>query len=136
MGGRNGAEWVAEIKRNIHTPIEYDEHPIMAIRAALAMIKFLERFNLETEHKFNMRVGIHTGQVMAGVVGKERMQFDVFGDDVNIAARFESSSVNNRINVSKTTYMTARDHIEFEERGTISLKNKEDMKAYFVIEEK
>ena len=117
-------------------PIEYDRHPIMAIRAGLAMIKYMEQFNLETEHKFHMRVGIHTGQVMAGVVGKERMQFDVFGDDVNIAARFESASVKNRINVSETTYKAAKDHFDFEERGAISLKNKDDMKAYFVLRER
>ncbi len=117
-------------------PIEFEEHPEMAIRAGLAMINYMEQFNLETEHKFHMRVGIHTGHVMAGVVGKERMQFDVFGDDVNIAARFESASAKNRINVSETTYKAAQDHFDFEERGAISLKNKDDMKAYFVLKEK
>ena len=117
-------------------PIEYEDHPVMAIRAALAMIRYMERFNLEAKHQFHMRVGIHTGHVMAGVVGKERMQFDVFGDDVNIAARFESSGEKNRINVSEPTYTLARNDFDFEETGNISLKNKEDMKAYFVLGEK
>lgn len=117
-------------------PVKYNDHPVMAIRAALAMTRYLERFNFEAEHKFHMRVGIHTGHVMAGVVGKERMQFDVFGDDVNIAARFESSSFENRINVSETTYEATKDHFDFEQRGSISLKNKSDMKAYFVVGEK
>ena len=117
-------------------PIEYDEHPVLAIRAALAMIRFMEQFNLTAEHPFHMRIGIHTGQVEAGVVGKERMQFDVFGDDVNIAARFESSSAKNRINVSETTYALSKDNFDFKERGPIQLKNKADMRAYFVLGEK
>ena len=116
--------------------VEYDGHPEMAIRAGLAMIKYMDQFNLNNKHKFHMRVGIHTGNVMAGVVGKERMQFDVFGDDVNIAARFEAASVKNRINVSETTYRASKDQFDFEERGKISLKNKDDMKAYFVLSEK
>ena len=70
------------------------------------------------------------------MVGKERMQFDVFGDDVNIAARFESSSAQNRINVSETTYTLSREHFDFEERGSTQLKNKADMNAYFVLGEK
>lgn len=117
-------------------PIEYDEHPVWAIRAALDMIRFMERFNLTAAHPFHIRIGIHTGQVAAGVVGKERMQFDVFGDDVNIAARFESSSAQNRINVSETTYTLSREHFDFEERGSTQLKNKADMNAYFVLGEK
>jgi class 3 adenylate cyclase len=72
---------------------------------------------------------------MAGVVGKERMQFDVFGDDVNIASRFESSGEKGRINVSEQTYLRTREFFEFEERGEISLKNKASMKGYFVIRE-
>ncbi|MFC1859011.1 adenylate/guanylate cyclase domain-containing protein [Thermodesulfobacteriota bacterium] len=117
-------------------PIEYDEHPVLAIRAALDMIRFMERFNSTAEHPFNIRIGIHTGQVAAGVVGKERMQFDVFGDDVNIASRFESSSTKNRINISEATYTLCRDYFDFEERGPIQLKNKANMKAYFVLGEK
>ncbi len=117
-------------------PIGFDEHPVFAIRAALDIIRFMDRFNLTAEHPFHIRIGIHTGQVVAGVVGKERMQFDVFGDDVNIAARFESSSIKDRINISHTTYKLSRDHFDFEERGSIELKNKADMKAYFVLGEK
>ena len=117
-------------------PIEYDEHPVLAIKAALDMIQFMKQFNLTTEYPFHIRIGIHTGQVIAGVVGKERMQFDVFGDAVNIAARFESSSEKNRINISEKTYMLSKGHFHFEERGPIKLKNKADMRAYYVLGEK
>ncbi len=73
---------------------------------------------------------------MAGVVGHERMQFDVFGDNVNIASRFESSGVPGRINISEETYRLAQSHFTFEKRGLISLKNKEAMEAYFVVGER
>lgn len=108
------------------------EHAVMAIRSAMAMLEFLNRFNIKEGQRFNMRIGIHTGNVMAGVVGQDRMQFDVFGDDVNIASRFESSGVINRINVSGITYKAAELHFDFEERGFITLKNKDPMPAYLV----
>ena len=117
-------------------PAPYENHAIKAIKAAFAMLNSIETFNLTSQHPFHMRVGIHSGQVMAGVVGKERMQFDVFGDGVNIASRFESSGEKNKINVSETTYRLAETHFEFESRGPIALKHKKNMNAYFAIREK
>ncbi len=110
-------------------------HPVQAIRAALAMIRCIEENN-RAGLSLRMRVGIHTGDVMAGVVGKHRTQFDVFGNEVNVASRFESSGADNRVNVSEVTYLQARDAFVFEERGLIPLKNKAPMKAFFVVREK
>jgi class 3 adenylate cyclase len=73
---------------------------------------------------------------MAGVVGKERMQFDIFGDNVNIASRFESSGEKGKVNVSYETYIRTREHFEFQERGEIALKNKANMRAYFAVKER
>ncbi len=116
-------------------PNAYDGHAVMAIRSALAFLRFLDQFNRDSDQHFQMRIGIHTGKVVAGVVGKERMQFDVFGDNVNIASRFESSGVPGRVNVSEATYGGAQGFFVFEERGEISLKNKASMKAYLVVKE-
>ncbi len=116
-------------------PREYDDHAVMAVNMGMALLKLVDSFNLQQGHGIQMRVGIHTGTVMAGVVGKERMQFDVFGDNVNIAARFESSGEKGRVNVSHDTYVRTRDRFGFEERGEITLKNKQNMKAYFVVKE-
>jgi class 3 adenylate cyclase len=116
-------------------PCAYDDHAVMAVKTGMALLKLVESFNRRNDQALQIRVGIHTGLVMAGVVGKERMQFDVFGDDVNIAARFESSGEKGRLNVSHETYLSARDFFEFESRGEIVLKNKANMKAYFVLRE-
>jgi len=113
-------------------PIRIEDHALCAVLTAIELVDFLYAFNRETDPPFHVRIGIHTGNVMAGVVGRDRMQFDVFGNDVNIASRFESSSEAGKINVSETTYLQSREHIEFEERGLVALKNKPSMKAYFV----
>jgi class 3 adenylate cyclase len=113
-------------------PVRIEDHALCAVRTAIELVDYLDDFNRENDPPFQVRIGIHTGSVMAGVVGRDRMQFDVFGDNVNIASRFESSGEAGRINVSETTYLQSREHVEFEERGLVALKNKAGMKAYFV----
>jgi class 3 adenylate cyclase len=117
-------------------PHTYADHAVMAVRTGLALLDLVDSINRQWNHGLQVRIGIHTGVVMAGVVGKERMQFDIFGDHVNIASRFESSGEKGRVNVSYETYIRTRDYFNFEERGEIALKNKANMRAYFVVEEK
>jgi adenylate cyclase len=116
-------------------PCAYDNHAVMAVKTGIELLKLVKSFNGQNNQSLQVRIGIHTGRVIAGVVGKERMQFDVFGDDVNIASRFESSGEQGRVNVSHKTYMSTRDFFEFEARGEIVLKNKANMKAYFALRE-
>uniref|UniRef100_UPI004057738E adenylate/guanylate cyclase domain-containing protein n=1 Tax=Candidatus Electrothrix sp. TaxID=2170559 RepID=UPI004057738E len=117
-------------------PDKIEGNACQAIRAGLRMMQFINEFNRGKLFAFEMRVGIHTGPVMAGVVGHKRMQFDVFGDNVNIASRFEASGEPGRINISEETYRQAQSHFTFEKRGLISLKNKKAMEAYFVVGER
>ncbi|MBN2438160.1 MAG: adenylate/guanylate cyclase domain-containing protein [Deltaproteobacteria bacterium] len=114
-------------------PHKYGDHAPMAVQTGLGALQLVDLFNNHYEVKIGVRIGIHSGTVMAGVIGKERKQFDIFGDNVNIASRFESSGEKGRVNVSHETYMRTRDFFEFEERGEIALKNKANMKAYFVV---
>jgi len=107
-------------------------HAVHAVDAALDALKFIESFNLGIPEPFHLRIGIHSGMVMGGVVGRDRMQFDIFGDNVNIASRFESSGEKGRINVSESTWRLAQEYFTWEERGEIPLKNKAPMKAFFV----
>ncbi len=108
-------------------------HAEQAIRLALAMIDHLAFLGANLQEEVHMRIGVHTGQVMGGVVGKERMQFDIFGDSVNVASRFESAGAMGRVHVSQATYERTRHLFVFEERGEIPLKNKGVMKGYFVV---
>lgn len=113
-------------------PLPQQDHARRAVNAALDVIEFLREFNADQPLPIEMRIGIHSGHFMGGVVGKDRMQFDVFGDNVNIASRFESSGEKGRINVSETVFEQVSELFNCESRGEISLKNKNPMKAYFV----
>lgn len=112
------------------------DHPSLALQAGLAMHKQLKAFSRRGDLKLESRIGIHTGTVMAGVVGEERMQFDIFGDNVNIASRFETAGAPGRVNCSHETYVLTRDRFIFEERGEIPLKHRGLMTAYFVLGER
>ncbi len=79
-----------------------------------------------------MRIGIHTGPVVTGVVGKTRTVYDVWGDSVNTASRLESACEPGKINISKTTYDVIKDYFECEYRGKIQAKHKGEIDMYFV----
>lgn len=113
-------------------PQPQEHHAVRAIEAAIDSLAFMESFNRTIPEPFHLRVGIHSGMVMGGVVGRDRMQFDVFGDNVNIASRFESSGEKGQINVSESTWQLSKERFAWVERGEISLKNKAPMKAFFV----
>lgn len=81
-----------------------------------------------------MRIGIHTGTLVAGVVGKSKIQFDIWGDAVNIASRIESSGIAGKVNISRDTYeiVGQSSDLSFESRGKIDVKNRGEMEMYFV----
>ncbi len=79
-----------------------------------------------------MRIGIHTGPVVTGVVGKTRTVYDIWGDSVNTASRLESACEPGKINISKSTYDVIKDYFECEYRGKIAAKHKGEIDMYFV----
>jgi adenylate cyclase len=81
---------------------------------------------------FDVRIGIHTGPVVAGIVGIKKWQYDIWGDTVNIASRMESMSNPGRINLSETTWNEIKDEFPCEYRGEIEVKNRGPMKMYFL----
>jgi class 3 adenylate cyclase len=108
------------------------------ILAALEMADYIVKRKKEATEKdviaFEMRAGIHTGQVVAGVVGAKKFQYDVWGDTVNTASRMESSGAVGKVNISATTYEFVKDdrRFQFENRGSIEVKGKGAVEMFFV----
>ncbi len=117
-------------------PLPLEGHAERGIACGLQMVGQVADLARDTGADLQLRVGLHSGRVTAGVVGVERMQFDVFGDDVNIAARFEAAGEPGRVNISNETRRLAGDAFDYQERGEIPLKNKAPMRAYFVTRDR
>lgn len=83
-------------------------------------------------HPFEIRIGLHSGQVVAGIVGVKKFAYDIWGDTVNTAARMESSSEPGKINLSGATYALLKDEFDCAYRGKISAKNKGEIDMYFL----
>jgi adenylate cyclase len=114
-------------------PVRNPSHPVDTVRAALEMVQYVvERPRGEVPVEWAMRVGIHTGPVVAGVVGTLKFAFDIWGDTVNFSSRMESSGVPNRVNISERTYARVKDFFECEHRGKILTKDKREVDMYLV----
>ena len=83
------------------------------------------------EVAFELRIGIHTGPVVAGIVGVKKYAYDIWGDTVNLAARMEQNSEAGRINISGSTYELVKDKFTCTPRGKIEAKNKGMIEMYF-----
>jgi len=106
------------------------------VEAAITMQKEIEKLKQErvssNKPYFELRIGIHTGPVVAGVVGIKKFQYDIWGDTVNLAARMEQSGVPGKINISQHTYELVKEQFNCVHRGKIEAKNKGEIDMYFV----
>ncbi len=120
-------------------PVPTKESVKNTVLAALEMQQFIKdhKLVLEAENRpaFEMRVGIHTGPVVAGIVGVKKFQYDIWGDTVNTASRMESNGKVGKVNISKATYELLKNESEFafESRGKIKAKGKGEIEMWFVM---
>ena len=140
----SGFDWLAELHglEKIKTigdaymvagglPNPRPDHASSIAEMALEMQKVIKRFNT-VDRTFNLRIGISTGPVIAGVIGRKKFIYDLWGDTVNLASRMESQGQPGRIQVSASTYERLKNKYTFQKRGVIDVKGKGEMTTYFL----
>jgi adenylate cyclase len=113
-------------------PVTASDHAVRAAHLALDMIAALDRFNERSEHSLQVRIGIATGPVVAGVIGKRMYLYDVWGDAVNTASRMESHGVAGRVTVSESTRRLLGEPFLLEDRGALEVEGQGELKTWFV----
>jgi class 3 adenylate cyclase len=118
-------------------PVRNETHPVDVVRAALRMAEAMERHRPDgAAVSFKIRIGVHTGPLVAGVIGRRRFLYDVWGDTVNVASRMESSGEVGRVNISAATYELVKQRFVCTPRGKIRAKDLGAMEMYFVERER
>ena len=106
------------------------------VKAAIEIQDYMQQYSLKqkanNKEVFEIRIGIHTGPVVAGIVGVKKFAYDIWGDTVNIASRMESAGETGKINISGSTYLLIKDKFKCVHRGKIQAKNKGEIDMYFV----
>lgn len=117
-------------------PTAIEDHPARTVRAALAIQKYIAEQNAKRARRgaelWELRLGIHTGPVIAGVVGRKKFAYDIWGSTVNVANRLESGGLEGRVNISEATYQLIKDEFECRHRGKITAKSLGEVDMYFV----
>jgi class 3 adenylate cyclase len=113
-------------------PEPRDDHAQAVARLALAMREVVGEVSQHHGENLKIRIGIHTGNTVAGVIGMHKFAYDVWGDTVNTASAMESHGIPNEIQVSHTSFMRLCDRFVLEPRGSIEIKGKGHMETYFL----
>ena len=113
-------------------PEPQPHHAQAILEMAIQMLDAIQSFQRHDGTPFQLRIGINTGPVVAGVIGIKKFSYDLWGDAVNVASRMEAHGIINRIQVSATTYQQVQAHYEFEDRGCIDIKGRGTMHTYLL----
>jgi adenylate cyclase len=108
------------------------DHTAAVAEMALEMVSAIERVNESAQADWRIRIGIHTGPAVAGVIGTRKFVYDVWGDTVNVASRLEGSSEADRIHVSEPVADALAEGFDVEPRGSIQVKGKGEMRTFFL----
>lgn len=113
-------------------PVKNRTNPVEVVLAALEMQQYMKELKNTKADIWDLRIGIHTGSVIAGVIGQKKLSYDIWGDTVNIASRMESSGEIGKVNITATTYELIKDFFKCQYRGRMPVKYKGDIEMYFV----
>jgi len=114
-------------------PTPEPDHAGRCAEMALDMLEVLKHFNRRNSINLDLRVGLNSGPVVAGIIGTKKFSYDLWGDTVNVASRMESQSQPGMIQVSAATHALLADRFVFEDRGTIEVKNRGLMATYRLV---
>jgi adenylate cyclase len=114
-------------------PNPHPNHAVAVAKMAIDMQQEITEFKTATGQSFQLRIGINTGSVIAGVIGLKKFSYDLWGDAVNIASRMESHGIPGKIQVSEATYLLIKDELQLEERGIIKIKGRGELTTYFLV---
>lgn len=117
-------------------PIPRKDHAEAIADMALDIMGMIGQFKRQSGEAFSMRIGIHSGPVIAGIIGKKKFSYDLWGDTVNTASRMESHGVEDKIQATGETFNRLKDKYDFVTRGIIQVKGKGDMMTYFLVAKK
>ncbi len=117
-------------------PTPRDDHGEAIALLALEMQAALTQFNLKIGESFQLRIGMHSGSVVAGIIGISKFSYDLWGDTVNVASRMESNGESGKIQVTAATYERLKDMFVFEERGMVEVKGKGKMLTYWLLDQR
>ncbi|MHA2503323.1 MAG: adenylate/guanylate cyclase domain-containing protein [Candidatus Kariarchaeaceae archaeon] len=115
----------------VGSPVPVEDHAFHLVRMAEKMLDYLQREEIR-DKGISFRIGINSGPVVAGVIGKHKFHFDIWGDMVNTASRFESHGIPGKIQIGKTTHELIKDRIACEQRGEIEIKGKGKVETWIV----
>jgi class 3 adenylate cyclase len=111
-------------------PLPVANHAERMVRMAIRMVQITREHALEHNVPMQMRVGINSGPVVAGVIGNSKYIYDLWGDTVNLASRMESGGIPDCIQVTRTVYEALKDRFAFESRGSVEVKGKGSVEAW------